>query len=173
MTFDLQPTLTGLLTQLRPLRDTDFENLYAAASDPLIWEQHPEPTRYQRDVFRKFFESGLASQGAFAILDQATQQIIGSSRYYNFKPEDDFVYIGYTFLQRACWGRGYNREVKTLMLTHAFSFVSTVFFEVGPHNQRSRLALAKIGAEYVKDVVETSAGRASETHCLYRLTAKS
>jgi len=59
--FDLQPTLIGKAISLRPLRAEDFEALYAAASDPLIWEQHPEPLRYQRPVFEGFFASALAS----------------------------------------------------------------------------------------------------------------
>ena len=173
MPIALQPTLTGPLTQLRPMQSSDFESLYKAASDPLLWEQHPEPTRYQRAIFQKFFESGLNSKGAFVILDRATQHIIGSSRYYHFKPEESSLCIGYTFLQRAYWGLGYNREVKTLMLKHAFTFVQTVYFEVGPHNHRSKRALAKIRAEYVKDIVTTRPDGTAETHCLYRLTAKS
>jgi RimJ/RimL family protein N-acetyltransferase len=53
--FDLQPTLENELLSLRPLRPEDFHDLYAVASDPLIWEQHPSSGRYQDEVFRKFF----------------------------------------------------------------------------------------------------------------------
>ena len=49
MPFELQPTLTGTLLELRPLRDADFDELYAVASDPRIWELHPEPDRYKED----------------------------------------------------------------------------------------------------------------------------
>ena len=52
MPFELQPTLTGKLLWLRPLRADDFHDLYAVASDPLIWEQHPVKDRYRDEVFR-------------------------------------------------------------------------------------------------------------------------
>jgi len=53
MEFDLQPTLRGALLELRPLAADDFAALYEAANDPLIWEQHPEPTRWQKEIFSK------------------------------------------------------------------------------------------------------------------------
>ena len=70
MTFELQPTLKSEILEVRPLRADDFEELYAVASDPLLWEQHPNSDRYQPDVFRKFFDEALASGGAFAVIDQ-------------------------------------------------------------------------------------------------------
>jgi len=146
--FELQPTLRGGRIVLRPLNETDFEALFAAASDPLIWQQHPEPDRYQRDVFQKFFDSGLACGGGFAVVDAGSGRIIGSSRYYDYRPDLKEVKIGYTFLQRAFWGGDYNRELKSLMLDHAFRFVDRVLFEVGEHNFRSQKALRKVGARY-------------------------
>ncbi len=56
MTFDFQPTLKGKLLELRPLRASDFRDLYAVASDPLIWEQHPVKDRCKEDVFKGFFQ---------------------------------------------------------------------------------------------------------------------
>src|SRR5262245_567638 len=145
MTFDLQPTLTGELLELRPLRPDDFEALYAVASDPQIWEQHPVRDRYTRDVFSGFFREALESGGAFAIVDRATGRIIGSSRYYGYDGERREIEIGWTFLARAYWGGLYNRELKRLMLRHAFGFVQRVIFLVGPQNFRSQRAMEKIG----------------------------
>lgn len=146
--FELQPTLTGELVQLRPLRPDDFEALYDAASDPLIWEQHPEPTRYARDVFQRFFNSGMASGGAFVVVDRASGRVIGSTRYHDYKigPPSE-VEIGFTFLQRAFWGGRYNGEMKRLMIEHALRSVDRVVFTVGENNLRSRKALEKIGAK--------------------------
>jgi RimJ/RimL family protein N-acetyltransferase len=149
MKFELQPTLKGSLVELRPLRDDDFESLYAAASDPLIWAQHPEPQRYRRDVFQKFFDGALESGGAFVAVDRQSGKIIGSSRYYDFNPEQREVLIGYTFLARAFWGRAYNLEMKRLMLDHAFQFVDRVLFQVGANNLRSQKALLKLGARVI------------------------
>src|SRR3989440_5541544 len=64
MSFDLQPVLKGELLGLRPLRPEDFHDLYAVASDPLIWEQHPIKDRYKEEVFKEFFREALESGGA-------------------------------------------------------------------------------------------------------------
>ncbi len=144
--FDLQPILVGETVSLRPLRADDFEPLYAAASDPLIWAVHPEPLRYQRAVFeRGYFASALASGGALIVTDQASGKIIGCSRYYEWSPAEKAVAIGYTFLARSHWGGRTNREMKQLMLDHAFRWTRTVWFHVGSNNWRSRKAMEKIG----------------------------
>ncbi len=57
--LDWQPTLRGDLLELRPLRAEDFPALFAVASDPLIWEQHPASDRYQEAVFREFFREAM------------------------------------------------------------------------------------------------------------------
>ena len=59
MAFDSQPILSGRLVQVRPLRGDDYEALYAVASDPLIWEQHPVKTRYRESEFKEFFAESL------------------------------------------------------------------------------------------------------------------
>jgi N-acetyltransferase len=145
MPFDLQPTLTGTLLQLRPLRDDDWDALSEAASDPLIWEQHPESDRHQRDVFRRYFEGALESGGAFAVVDRRSGRIIGSTRYHAFDEAASEIEIGWTFLTREFWGGIYNQEMKRLMLDHAFRFVDRVVFLVGPSNIRSQRAMEKIG----------------------------
>src|SRR5207302_10966771 len=85
--FDRQPVLCGELLELRPLRPDDFDALFRVASDPLIWEQHPEHDRYQEPTFRGFFAEALASGGALVAVDRATGHIIGSSRYYGYDAE--------------------------------------------------------------------------------------
>jgi RimJ/RimL family protein N-acetyltransferase len=150
MEFDLQPTLTGQLLELRPLMPDDFEALFVAASDPLIWEQHPENDRYKREVFRRFFDGAIESKGAFAIIDRNSGRIIGSSRYCHLNPAEREIEIGWTFLERSFWGGRYNRELKSLMLDHAFRLVDRVVFVVGENNVRSQKALEKIGARFLK-----------------------
>lgn len=143
--MDLQPTLVGETLLLRPLREEDWEALYRAASDPGIWEQHPEPTRYQRPVFEGFFRKALESGGALAVLDRRTGEVIGSSRYYEADVSRREVAIGYTFLARSHWGGSANREMKRLMIGHILQWVDTIWFHVGPENHRSRRAMEKIG----------------------------
>lgn len=144
--FELQPTLTGELLELRPLRNGDYDALFAAAGDPLIWEQHPESDRYTPAKFRRYFDGAMQSRGGFAIVERASGRIIGSSRYCNLDAEKSEVEIGFTFLERAFWGGRYNGELKTLMIDHALRFVDRVYFHVGEQNLRSQRALAKIGA---------------------------
>ena len=55
MYFELQPILTGELVELRPLREADWSELYAVASDAAIWELHPARDRYKEEVFREYF----------------------------------------------------------------------------------------------------------------------
>ena len=145
MPFDLQPTLTSELLELRPLQANDFEPLYAIASDPLIWEQHPSSDRYKRDVFQKFFAEALESGGALIAVDRKDNQVIGSSRFHCYDLVRSEVEIGWTFLARSHWGGVYNGEMKRLMLAHAFKFVDNVIFMIGATNLRSQRAVEKIG----------------------------
>lgn len=146
--FALQPVLEGPALRLRPLVPEDLDALYGAASDPLIWAQHPSPLRYQRPVFEQWFVDALASRGALIIEDRGSGQVIGSSRYYDWNEAGKEVAIGFTFLTRAYWGGPANAELKQLMLDHAFRFVPTVWFHVGTHNIRSQKAMEKIGAVF-------------------------
>ena len=148
--FELQPTLKGNLIELRPLTREDFDALFAAASDPLIWKQYPENDRYKREVFQRFFDGAIDSKGAFAIIERKSGRIIGSSRYCNLNSAEREVEIGWTFLERTFWGGSYNRELKSLMLDHAFRFVDRVLFVVGENNVRSQKALRNIGARFLK-----------------------
>jgi N-acetyltransferase len=145
MPFDPQPVLKGELLELRPLGPEDFDELYAVASDPLIWEQHPASDRYKREVFTEFFREGLESDGALIAVDSKDGRVIGSSRFHAYKEEASEIEIGWTFLARSHWGGIYNREMKQLMLRHAFRFVNSVVFLVGPQNVRSQRAMEKIG----------------------------
>ena len=144
-TFELQPHLVGELIEVRPLLPEDWENLFAVASDPLIWEQHPDHDRYKEEVFKEFFREALESGGAFVVIDRKTQKTIGSSRYFGFEPKTREIEIGWTFLARSHWGGKYNGELKRLMLDHAFKFVESVVFLIGPTNVRSQKAVEKIG----------------------------
>lgn len=144
--FELQPTLIGSLVRLRPLRLDDWEDLYAVASDPLVWEQHPASDRYREEVFRGFFREALESGGALLVQDAKNDRVIGSSRFHGYDEEESVIEIGWTFLARSHWGGAYNREMKELMLRYAFQFVRSVIFLIGPQNFRSQKAVEKIGA---------------------------
>lgn len=167
MAFDLQPTLQGQLLWIRPLRQADFEDLYAVASDPLIWEQHPVQERYKEEVFQGFFREAMESGGALIAIDSKDSKIIGSSRFHAYDKEKSEIEIGWTFLARSHWGGAYNGEMKKLMLRHAFKFVDHVIFLIGPQNLRSQRAVEKIGGTRVGSRTD-AAGRES---FIYQITA--
>jgi N-acetyltransferase len=164
--LDLQPTLVGADITLRPLSAYDFQDLFIAASDPLIWTQHPDPARSTREGFKRFFAGALQSQACLVAIDVARRSLIGCSRYSNYAPGER-IEIGYTFLARSYWGGAANAEMKRLMLRHAFADVREVTFSVAEHNLRSRRAVEKLGAQPIgaEDVP-----RWGQIHLIYRLT---
>ncbi len=169
-TFELQPHLIGDLVEVRALRPEDWAGLFAVASDPLIWEQHPARDRYKEDVFRGFFREALASGGAFVVIDRKSQKIIGSSRYFGFDPGKREIEIGWTFLARSHWGGKYNEELKRLMLDHAFKFVDSVVFLIGATNIRSRKAIEKIGAVLTERTEQRTLAGETVEHVVYQIT---
>jgi RimJ/RimL family protein N-acetyltransferase len=142
---DFQPTLIGPTVMIRPVSADNWPELFAAGSDPEIWKVHPVPDRYTEPEFRKFFDGAVNSKMGFVFVDRSTGRLIGSSRYYGYEPERSEIEIGWTFIVRKHWGGATNREVKRLMLDHAFTFVDTVIFWVGDTNWRSQGAMTKIG----------------------------
>lgn len=146
-----QPILANEYIQLTPLQQSDWDVLYAVASDQLIWEQHPESNRYQKAVFALFLEKAI-TDGALLITHKPSGAVIGSTRFYDEKPSQSIA-IGYTFLSRSYWGNGTNLWVKKLQLDYAFQFVPKVVFHVGSTNWRSQKAVAKLGAVPVQQIL--------------------
>ncbi|WP_317125790.1 GNAT family N-acetyltransferase [Flavobacterium silvisoli] len=171
MNFNRQPThLQNQLLKLIPLQQSNFEELYAVASDPLIWEQHPNRLRYQREVFQNYFEGAMQSEGAFLIRDTKSNEVVGSSRFYDYNEKESSVLIGYTFIGRKFWGNGYNKALKELMLQHAFQFVDKVYFHIGATNYRSQKAIEKTGAVKIDEFEVEYYGEDSKLNFIYILT---
>ncbi|WP_225872260.1 GNAT family N-acetyltransferase [Pedobacter frigidisoli] len=169
MNFDLQPTLENDLISLVPLKAEDFEKLFTVASDPLIWEQHPNKDRYKRDVFENFFKGAMESKGAFIVYDKETSDVVGSSRYYEFDEENSSVAVGYTFIGRDFWGKGHNASLKKLMLDYAFQFVDKVILHIGATNFRSQKATEKLGAIKVSEIEVAYYGEAVKWNFVYQI----
>ena len=150
--MNIQPILENDFVQLIPLGESDFESLYSVASDPEIWEQHPNKDRYKREVFQNFFQGAIESKGAFKIIDKNTGEIAGSTRFYDYNPKENSIFIGYTFYATKFWGSKLNPQVKKLMLDYIFQFVDKVNFHVGKDNIRSQKAMEKLGAKKVDEV---------------------
>lgn len=167
--FDLQPTLQNELVKIIPMQESDFDILYKVASDPLIWEQHPNKNRYQKEVFENFFTGAIESKGAFLVHDSKTNNVIGSSRFYEFDKTKSEVSIGYTFVSRNCWGKGHNPALKQLMMKHAFQFVDNAIFHIGAQNIRSQKAIQKLGAEKIAEQDMNYYGEQNSLNFIYRI----
>ena len=171
MTTLYQPThLKNEIVVLEPLKESDVELLYEVASDPLIWEQHPNPDRYKPDVFLNYFRGAMESKGAFLIMDAATGKAIGSSRFYDHDPEKKEIKIGYTFFSRTCWGKSINQHVKGLMIAHALSFVDNIIFHVGASNIRSQIAMERLGAVKIATEEVAYFGETSRLNHVYQIS---
>ena len=167
MTFDPQPTLANSTVQLSPLVSEDWNELYAVASDPQIWEGHPAQDRWQEAPFRAFFEGALASGGALTIRAVESGAVLGSSRYNWAGRQPQEVEIGWTFLARGAWGGHVNAEVKRLMIGHALQHFERVLFLVAADNLRSRRAVEKIGARLSERLEDASIGERTISHVIY------
>ena len=173
--MDRQPVLEGERLLLRPLRESDWDALYAVASDRELWARHPSHDRWQEPVFRAFFDDALAKGGALAIVDKATGHVIGSSRFQfsDRRAEEGALEIGWSFLARACWGTGLNAEFKRMMLEHAFRHVDRVVFRVGAENVISRKAMENIGGRLTGETFVEERVGVPVKHVVYEITRDS
>jgi RimJ/RimL family protein N-acetyltransferase len=169
MNFSVQPVLESEEFQLIPLQQGDFESLYEVASDPKVWEQHPNKDRYQREVFENFFRGAIESKGAFKIVEKATGDVLGSSRYYNFDENDNHIFIGYTFYGTKSWGKGINPKVKKLMLDYILQYVDKVHFHIGKENFRSQKALEKLGGIKIAEEEVAYFAEPTRTNFVYEI----
>ncbi|MDT3404434.1 GNAT family N-acetyltransferase [Mucilaginibacter terrae] len=167
MSIKLQPVLENETIALIPLHEADFDALYAVASDPEVWAQHPNKDRWKEDVFRNFFDGAIQSGGAFKVIDKTTGATIGSTRFYDYNAEDSNLFIGYTFYGTASWGKGINPVVKALMLDYAFQFVESVYFHIGANNIRSQIAIGRLGANKTGEQEVTYYGEAPKLNFVY------
>lgn len=170
MIFNIQPTLENEKLILCPLQEGDFEELHSAASNPEIWEQHPNINRWRRDVFKVFFEGAINSKGAFKIVDKSTGNVIGGTRFYDYDSNENSILIGYTFFDKQYWGKGFNHLVKTMMLDYIFQFVSIVNFHVGAENIRSQISICRLGVTKIAEQEVTYFGEQPKLNYVYSIS---
>jgi RimJ/RimL family protein N-acetyltransferase len=171
--LDLQPILHNSVVSIRPLKEEDFDVLYALASDPLVWEQHPNRNRYKKEVFQNYFEGAMQSKGAFFVTSSQTGEAVGCSRYYGFDPGRKEVTIGYTFVGRKFWSKGFNPALKQLMIDHAFNHADKVLFHIGACNVRSQKAIQRLGAVKAGEVEMAYHGEDNALNFIYEISKQS
>ncbi len=167
MDFSIQERLQNDSVLLEPLCEADFEELYQVASDPTVWEQHPNKNRWKKDVFKTFFVGAIQSKGAFKVIEKNNGKTIGSTRFYDFDKEANSIHIGYTFYGTESWGKGLNHAAKTLMLDFIFQHVSKVLFHIGAVNIRSQKSIEKLGATKIDELVVAYFGEEPKLNFVY------
>lgn len=146
--------LEGPRIRLEPLRPDHFADLALVALDPTLWQWTIMGPQDEAGL-RRWVELALANAEAgterpFATIDRASGRAVGSSRFMSIVPEHRVLEIGWTWIGTAYQRTGANREAKLLQLTHAFETLGAnrVEFKTHSRNERSRTALAGIGATF-------------------------
>lgn len=156
--FSFQPVISNQTLSIRPIAESDYDNLFACAADKKLWEGHPSKDRYKSAEFKKWFQKAIDSGATIVVIDKSTNKLIGSSRFYVEESALDDISIGFTFIARHYWGGQTNYQLKSLMLNYAFEHFSVVWFHVSPCNIRSQKAIEKIGGIFTQKMDSTISG---------------
>jgi RimJ/RimL family protein N-acetyltransferase len=147
--------LEGRRVVLEPLAAGHAEGLWEAAQPPGTFRFFTDLVAASREVFDAWLALALENARAgieapFATLDADTGRPLGSTRFLTLRPEHRGLEIGSTWVTPPAWGTGANTEAKYLMLEHAFERAGAlrVEFKTEAANERSRAALAGIGASF-------------------------
>lgn len=166
MIFNSQPILENELVKIRPLITSDFDDLFLIASDNDIWEQHPAKERSTLEGFTKFFEDAIATKSAFLIIEKATNEVIGTSRYH-LNEVENAIEIGWTFYAKKFWGGTFNKVIKHLMMEYAFQSFDYILFYIDENNLRSQKAVEKIGGKRVENIDNIALIKRSSADVIY------
>lgn len=151
----VQPVvLEGSRIRMEPLRPDHLADLALVAFEPSLWQWTIMGPQDEAGLSR-WLETALANAEAgterpFATIDRASGRAIGSSRFLSIVPEHRRLEIGWTWVATPFQRTGVNREAKLLQLSHAFETLGAnrVEFKTHARNERSRTALAGIGATF-------------------------
>ena len=154
MSMHVEPvTLTGKVVRLEPLRKEHAEALFRAAQDPTIWSYMPYNPSLSMAAMYSWLEDALEAQALgkelpFVIVQRATGEVVGSTRYLTIVAKDRGLEIGGTWLARAVQRSPVNTECKYLLSCHAFETLGAirVQFKTDSRNLTSQRAIERLGA---------------------------
>ncbi len=138
---------------LVPLALTHEDGLRAAAADGELWKlritsvPEPEGTRGYIEAALKMREDG--NRFAFAVTDEASGTVLGSTSFHDIVPAIKRAEIGYTWYAKRCQRTHVNTTCKLLMLTHAFETLgcNVVGWRTDNFNFASQRAIERLGAK--------------------------
>jgi len=146
-------TLSGAYATLEPLAQAHLDGIRAAASDGELWRlwytSVPAPERTDDWLATALDMRERLGAMPFAVRDNASGAIVGSTRYFNVDAANRRLEIGHTWYAKRAQRTPINTECKVLLLTHAFEALRCVAVEFRTHwfNHASRTAIARLGAK--------------------------
>lgn len=151
--FAAPTTLTGQHVRLEPLRAEHHDALVQAVRDGQLWQLWytaiPTPEGMAAEIERRLQLQAQGSMCPFAVIDPATQQVVGMTTYMNIEAAHRRVEIGSTWYRQSVQRTPLNTEAKRLLLGHAFEQLNCIAVEFRTHffNQQSRRAIERLGAK--------------------------
>jgi len=152
----MQPVLPITLwrdpVRLVPLELTHEAGLAAAAADGELWSLRvtsvPEPAQTRAYIETALRQRSEGHRLAFAVLDAASGQVIGSSSYHDIVPAVERLEIGYTWYAARAQRSAVNTTAKWLLMTHAFETLGAqlVGWRTDNYNFASQRAIERLGA---------------------------
>ena len=158
--------------KLDPLTEDHILEMRTLSADADVWRWYTEdlsdPDDLQRWMTNRLSESNEMTKMSYAVLDQGTNQVLGSSSYGHIDWTERCIEIGWTWLGKPYIGSGINKHMKFLMLHHAFETMEIERLELrtDEENIRSRKAMGKIGAQHdgtLRNHRSTQGGRRRNT----------
>ncbi|WP_321350519.1 GNAT family protein [Halopseudomonas oceani] len=141
------------LALLRPLHADDADALVSAASDGRLWElwytQVPDADSVASYVAEALREQQLGRALPFVVVERASGQVVGTTRYCHADAANRRLEIGYTWYASRCQRTALNTQCKLALLQQAFEVLGCVAVEFRTHwhNHQSRAAIARLGAK--------------------------
>jgi RimJ/RimL family protein N-acetyltransferase len=153
MAFVEPVTLAQRGVQLVPLGLEHEAGLRAAATDGELWNlrvtgvPRPEETRGYIENALKMRAEG--SRFAFAVLDELSGRVLGSTSYHDILPAVKRVEIGYTWYAKSAQRTHVNTTCKLMLLAHAFDTLGchVVGWRTDNFNFASQAAIERLGAK--------------------------
>lgn len=149
--WKIPPRLAGRHVAIEPLSPVHAEGLRIALGDGELsrcwYTSVPAPGDAAAYIDAALEKQARGGSWAFSVLD-AAGEVVGSTRYYDMDAAVPRLQVGYTFYAPRVQRTGVNTEAKLLLLRHAFEAMGCICvgFETSTHNQRSRAAIARLGA---------------------------
>ncbi len=139
--------------RLEPLALSHEDGLRAAAADGELWRLRitsvpaPDETRAYIETALKMREAG--DRFAFAVVDDASDRVLGTSSYHDILPSVKRLEIGYTWYAKSQQHSHVNTTAKLLLMGHAFDALGwrTVGWRTDNFNFASQQAIERLGAK--------------------------